>query len=507
MIGCRLSAVLLTLAGALILLGWQFRIPLLRGDFQGTYVAPLTGFYHLLLGGAILMLGIWPERRGVKWIARLVAIIIFIYSAEIIWETATGRYFPFHARFFAHRMQDWYATPWPGRYSLPAAAGFLFAAASLFHMTIRRYRIATTLYIPTLAIAYLALIGYAYRVDSLYGSYMALNTAMLFLLLGAALVCLRHDYGLAALLTSDQAGGVVFRRMFPLVVLAFPVLGAVRLELQKNDLVQLEVGTALLVITTVVIFVSMLISMVRTLDSMDAERGQAIAVMQQTEKLAVAGRLASTVAHEINNPLEAIVNLAYLLRLDPNLSAESREYVKIIEQELARVSLMTRRTLGFYRESTSAAGVSLNDVVREIADIYGALAVRRGLTLKLELGPEIHVFAVPAEVRQILLNVLVNAIEATPATIGVITARTRFDQEFGIVEIEDNGSGIPVDVQEKIFTPFFTTKQDTGTGIGLWVSRQLAEKNHGDLHFESRSGHTIFRLRLPFPSKAALAGD
>jgi signal transduction histidine kinase len=504
---CVASSSALVIAGSLVLLGWQFQISLLRGDYQGTFVAPLTAFYCALLGAAILGLSKWPDHWGPKWVARFVALIVLVHSAEIIWEVISGQYFPFHARFFAHRMRDWYATLTPGRYSFPAAVAFLFASASIFASTLKAHRAATTLYIPTLAVAYLALIGYGYNVSTLYGGYMALNTALLFLCLGIALACLQPNHGMAGLLISDQAGGIVFRRMFPLVVLAFPVLGGFRLEMQKNGYFDLEVGTALLVITSVVIFMSMLISMVRSLDRMDTERSKAIDVMQQTEKLAVAGRLASTVAHEINNPLEAIVNLVYLLRLDPNLSAQSENYVKIIEQELARVSHMTRRTLGFYRESAAAGDVSLNNVVRETADIYGALAARREVKLDLELGPDVRVIGVPMELRQILLNVLVNALEAAPPSTGIVTVRTRVEDGFGVLEVEDNGTGIPADLQEKIFTPFFTTKQDTGTGIGLWVSRQLAIKSHGDLQFESHSGKTVFRLRLPLENAVDIASD
>ena len=504
---CRSAAAFLVLAGTCVLLGWQFRVPLLRGDFQGTFVAPLTAFYTALLGACILALGMWPDRRGVKWVARFVAVVVIVHSLEVIWEVVSGQYLPFHARFFEHRMDDWLVTPTKGRFSFPAAVALFFAGSSVGFQTLRRYREASILYIPTLAVAYLALIGYAYNVQSLYGGYMALNTAMLFLILGVALACLRPDHGMAALLISDQAGGIVFRRMFPLVVLAFPVLGSIRLELQKNGYVEFEVGTALFVITTVIIFVAMLISMVRALDRLDTERTKAIAVMQQTEKLAVAGRLASTVAHEINNPLEAIVNLVYLLRLDPSLSAEAREYVKIMEQELARVSHMTRRTLGFYRETSSATSISINDVVREITEIYGALAERRGINLRLALGSEIRVLAIPTELRQILLNLLITAWEASPPTTGIVTVGTRVDDGYGVIEVEDNGTGIPVDLQEKIFTPFFTTKKDTGTGIGLWVSRQLAEKSAGDLRFESQSGRTVFRLRLPLEPAVAIASD
>jgi signal transduction histidine kinase len=489
------------------MLGWQFRIPVLRGDFQGTFVAPLTAMGHVLLGVTVLVLSLWPQKRGANWLARFIAVVVGLYAAEVLWEIISGYYLPFHSRFFLHRMEDWQVTATKGRFSFPAAVGFFFAALSILSVTLGRYRAATVYYIPTLAVAYLALIGYAYNVSTLYGGYMALNTAILFLCLSVALSCLRPHHGMASLLISERAGGVVFRRMFPLMVLLLPVLGGIRLELQKTNYVELEVGTALLVITSVVIFVSMLISMVRALDRMDLERSQALAVMQQSEKLAVAGRLASTVAHEINNPLEAIVNLVFLLRTESGLSPQAREHIQIIEQELARVSHMTRRTLGFYRETSTASVVSLNHVIREITEIYGALAARRGIKLKLELGPDIRVITVPTELRQILLNVLVNALEAAPPTTGIVVARTRAEDGFGVIEVEDNGVGIPAEFQSKIFTPFFTTKESTGTGIGLWVSRQLAEKSQGDLEFESQSGHTVFRLRLPLEPAAAIASD
>jgi signal transduction histidine kinase len=108
-----------------------------------------------------------------------------------------------------------------------------------------------------------------------------------------------------------------------------------------------------------------------------------------------------------------------------------------------------------------------------------------------------------------VLNIYVNAVEAAPMPGGVVIARTRRRTDgFGILEIEDNGPGIPPEVQGRIFTPFFTTKKDTGTGIGLWISRQLAEKSRGQLEFESRRGSTIFRLRLPLEElQSAVASD
>jgi signal transduction histidine kinase len=493
----------LCIGGLLVLAGWQWQIPLLRGDFRGSHVAPMTALCFILLGVTVgVMTAIKQPGPYAVAACRFLFALVLLMALETFVEYATGYTSGLHRLFFAHRMNDWQATVTPGRFSLPAAIGFVFAAASALAHSWRQRKAGFFLAIPVGIVAYFGIIGHLYGVAVLYGRIMALNTALLFFITFILLDTFSPESGVLGALMSERPGGLVFRRLLPLIVALIPLLGLTRIELQKAGFVSLEVGTAALVISTTVVFLSVTIALVRKLDEMDSKRSAAIHAMQHSEKLAVAGKLASTVAHEINNPLEAITNLAFLVRQDQGLQPHTREYLKTMDQELIRVSAMARRTLGFYRESSVQGSVSLNKVLHETSEVYGGLAARLGVKLELELDSDPLVFAVPSEIRQIVLNLYVNALEAAPSPGGVVIARTLRNQHYAILEIEDNGPGIPQQIRESIFTPFFTTKLHTGNGIGLWISRQLAKNNRGALEFQSRQGSTIFSLRLPLESTA-----
>jgi PAS domain S-box-containing protein len=221
--------------------------------------------------------------------------------------------------------------------------------------------------------------------------------------------------------------------------------------------------------------------------------------LRRTEKLAAAGRLAATVAHEVNNPLEALVNLIYLARAASGLSPEAAEYLRVADGELKRMAHIVRQTLGFYRESTVPMQVDLECLVSEVLDLYRSRAITRSQTLCQNANQSgLSVYANGGELKQVVANLVSNAIDATPAG-GRVTATAQRTGEWIEVLVTDTGSGISKENRKHLFEPFFTTKSDVGTGLGLWVSKGIVEKHGGTICVDpagSAPGTTV-RFRLP----------
>lgn len=229
------------------------------------------------------------------------------------------------------------------------------------------------------------------------------------------------------------------------------------------------------------------------------------AALIYAEKLAAMGRLASTIAHEVNNPLESVTNLLYIAGQDPSLSDDSRQYLSLAEEELARLGNITRLTLSFSR----TAGVVRTPIpVADVIDSVLALFQRRCEVLNICVerfytdGVEIEILQ--HELRQILINLIANAIDALTTENPRLCLHTLNHTSRAVILVEDNGSGIELHDQERIFDAFFTTKTETGTGIGLWVTRELVEKNGGIISVESgdHMGNIRTRFRLEFPAAA-----
>ncbi len=224
----------------------------------------------------------------------------------------------------------------------------------------------------------------------------------------------------------------------------------------------------------------------------------------QSEKIAATGRLAATIAHEINNPLEAVTNLIYLAKTDGGTPASVQRMLEIADTELARVAQLAQQTLGFYRDTTRPVQIDLNELMQAVVDLFNRKLAGKRLHCVLDLDPGLSIVGLQGEIRQVVSNLLVNAIDASPATGGAIRIRGRHrrcEGKHGVsVLIADQGSGIPTHVRHRLFTPFVTTKQSRGTGLGLWVTRGMVEKHGGTVRFRSRTdmpAGTVFRVFLP----------
>ena len=226
--------------------------------------------------------------------------------------------------------------------------------------------------------------------------------------------------------------------------------------------------------------------------------------LRKTEKLAAAGRLAATIAHEINNPLEAVTNLLFLARSEQSLEA-SRRLLEAADHELQRVGHITRQTLGFYRETTSPVKIELSDILKSVVDVFRRKLDSRDVSAVIEADSAVYLQGVPGELRQVFANLLGNAIDASAAGSSV---RIRIKKLGNVaqVTVADQGTGIPEDARNQVFEPFFTTKKDVGTGLGLWISKEIVKNHGGKVRFRSRVGPgksgTVFVVYLAGVSAA-----
>ena len=231
------------------------------------------------------------------------------------------------------------------------------------------------------------------------------------------------------------------------------------------------------------------------------DRKLAEAALLRSEKLAAMGRMASTVAHEINNPLEAVTNLLYLVRADTTINPASRAFLDTAELELSRLGHITRLTLGFVRASEKPRRLELSHSVEDVLAIFRSRSDMKQINIQRNYQPDVFVNLQPHELRQIITNLASNSIDALSGPGAQVAIHTRTEQDLAILLFEDNGSGIGEAHLARIFEPFFTTKEDVGTGIGLWVTRELVHKNGGRISVQSgdlaNGMKTSFRIEFP----------
>jgi PAS domain S-box-containing protein len=229
--------------------------------------------------------------------------------------------------------------------------------------------------------------------------------------------------------------------------------------------------------------------------------------LRTTEKLAAAGRMAATVAHEINNPLEAVTNLVYLAKRDLGKSERVAEYLEMASRELDRVAHITRQTLGFYRDTSSPVRVRVTKTLDDLLLLYEKRFESRNIKLERQYDGEIEITALGGEIRQAFSNLITNAVDAMPGG-GKLVLRVSKSHAWhnsrvpGVrITMLDTGSGIEPRHRNNIFQPFFTTKADVGTGLGLWITKSIVEKHAGAIQVRSKTGPeahgTAFSIFLP----------
>jgi PAS domain S-box-containing protein len=231
------------------------------------------------------------------------------------------------------------------------------------------------------------------------------------------------------------------------------------------------------------------------------DRKRAEEALVRSEKLASVGRMASTIAHEINNPLETIGNVVYLALTDPGATPAVKSYLDVAIQELARVTHITRQTLAFHRETSTPGPVDLRECIDRIVKLYLSRLESRGISVVKrcpEVGP---IKAFGGEIQQVISNLLSNSMDAIPdqGRIEFRLSRTLANGSGKVrLTIADTGSGIPPERLARVFEPFFTTKELHGTGLGLWVTKQIVEKHGATIRVRSKLGRgTVFSIVFP----------
>lgn len=228
--------------------------------------------------------------------------------------------------------------------------------------------------------------------------------------------------------------------------------------------------------------------------------------LRMSERLASVGRLAATIAHEINNPLEGVTNLVYLAK-HRAVGRDVRDFLGQAEEELSRISQLTKQTLGFYRDTKAPAPIRIGPMLDPIMAVFSARARNKAVDIRKEIKGDPEICAVAGEIRQLVANLLSNSIDAVTKG-GWIRIRLSAANEWsenrraGVrLSVADSGSGIPRSVRSELFEPFFTTKKEVGTGLGLWMSKDIVERHHGSIRVKSSTAPgnswTLFSVFLP----------
>ena len=247
-------------------------------------------------------------------------------------------------------------------------------------------------------------------------------------------------------------------------------------------------------------------------------RKRAEAALLRSEMLATAGRMAGSIAHEINNPLEGMMNTLYLARTTPGVPVEALGFMEVAEGELLRIAHIARQSLGFYHEFSAATSNSVSELIDSVVNLLQAKIRSNGAVVERQCEERLQVVGIAGELRQVLANLLANSLDAVGRDGGIVVrASTSADPQDGRrrmrISVADGGTGMSMATARYIFDPFFTTKGTVGTGLGLWVCKQLVEKHGGSIRVRSsthgRRRGTTFSVLLPQDAAApvfAVAG-
>lgn len=243
------------------------------------------------------------------------------------------------------------------------------------------------------------------------------------------------------------------------------------------------------------------------LDASDRKRSEE--ALRKAEKLAVTGRLAASIAHEINNPLEAITNLLFLMRNYCDLQDPALNYVTMAEYEVRRIAEITQQTLRFYRQSTLPTRSKMNELLDSVLSLYQGRFHALNIQVERDYDPELDLFCFAGEIRQVFANLVGNSIDSLAAG-GRLVVRVRRSRNWnnplqtGVrFTAADTGAGMEPEVRKRAFEAFFTTKEVTGTGLGLWISMEIINKHRGLIHLRSRpatpgkSSGTVIQFFIP----------
>jgi signal transduction histidine kinase len=238
-----------------------------------------------------------------------------------------------------------------------------------------------------------------------------------------------------------------------------------------------------------------------------SERKRAEATLQASEKLAATGRIAATISHELRNPLDSVMQLLYLIRQSGKLDGAELRQLDLADQELRRMNEVAQQTLALHRQSSSKVPVNIAKLIDGVTLLYGKKILAQKIRLEKRIDWTGEISGFPAELRQVFINLIVNAVQAMPAG-GRLRIHIRHSREpsgagraGALVALLDSGTGISLKTKSQLFQPFFTTKGDKGSGVGLWASQGVVQRHGGKIrvHSDDRPGrsYTCFTVFLP----------
>jgi signal transduction histidine kinase/ActR/RegA family two-component response regulator len=558
-------------AGAMVLLvgfttlaGWQFDQPVLKSLVPGRVAMnPVTALCFILAGLSLMLRRepLSPAARSASMaLAGVVALVGCVKIAELLLHGELG----LDRILFRSKLEDYVP---PNRMAPNTALNFLCAGLALALIDVggaAARRPTKWLALVPLLFSFLALIGYVYDVRSFYGltSYipMALNTGLAFLTLSIGVMVLYPDQGLTRVFTSEDLGGSLARRLFPVSIGALLLLGWLRLVGQSAALFDTHVGVSLHVFVSCVLIGTVIWTSAHSLSRVDGERLRAAEALQlahdglerrvqertadlvgantaleregaerkqaeealrkseeqlrQSQKMEAIGRLAGGVAHDFNNMLTAILGHSQLIRM--RLAPDHPGYRDTEEIELAaqRAAALTRQLLAFGRQQVLEPRVlDLNALISEMDRMLRRII---GADVDMWTAPEPSVGRVRADrgqIEQVLLNLVVNARDALPkgGKITIETGNVDLDETYTrshadarpgpyvLLAVSDTGCGIDPEIRARIFEPFFTTKEiGKGTGLGLSTVYGIVKQSGGLIDVYSEVGHgTTFKVYLP----------
>jgi signal transduction histidine kinase len=531
-----MAGAVVTIMGALVLVGWALHWPIVTEPSpQGVVpMIPLTALSFALAGGALTM-AVRPNRTATtEAIQQILAALVATIAVLSFYEYFRGGTSEFDLLLFGDQLRGDALSP-PGRIAINTAACLLLfglALLSIPHDRRKRDFRAQMFATPGLFIALVAILGYVFDVRGMYtlsqSSGMALTTAIAHLILGVGILFAVRDRGVAALLMDEGAAGVLTRRLLPAALLAPVVLSIVRLAGESAGVYETEFGVSVFAVSTILIYVVLVLWSARVLRGTDKERVDLLALEQQARAHAERARneaeaaraeaerannsktdFLAVMSHELRTPLTAIMGYEELL--SDGITGPITELQK---QQLGRINASARHLLGLIDEILTFARVdigrervrwesmSINHTLTDAASLVQPMASDKKLKFVVELLEEDQAIQTDStKLRQMLVNLLSNGIKFTDkgeVRLGCVVTNGTLE-----VQIADTGVGIAAENIEDVFEPFWqaeqtATRKTGGTGLGLSVTRKLARLLGGDVTVASRMGvGTTFLLTLP----------
>ena len=525
--------------GAFVLAGWALDLEFVTTAARGFPMIPLTALCFVLSGGSLIM-AVRPRRNATtEAIQQTLAAFVGIIALITLYEYARGSGAGIDLLLFGDKLVD---MPWspPGRISVNSAGTLLlYALALLFIPHDRRQRDhrAQWFATPALLIPLVAILGYVFGVKGMYSlshsTGMAVPTAIGQLILGVGILFANRERGIPSLLLDEGAAGVLTRRLLPAALVAPIILGLIRLAGETAGFYETEFGVSIFAVSTIVVFVLLVLWSARALRESDKERVDLLAMEKNARAIAEHARAeaeearaeaerANTIktdflavmSHELRTPLTAIMGYEELLS-----DGITGPVTELQRQQLGRINASARHLLGLIdeiltfarvdigRERVRYESMSVNQTLTEAAALIESMAAAKKLKYTIELlGEDQSIQTDGTKLRQMLVNLLSNAVKFTDQ--GEVRLTTSVRDRMLEIRVSDTGVGIDAANIETVFEPFWQAEQNVtrksgGTGLGLSVTRKLARLLGGDVSVASRLGAgTTFLLTLPMVAPA-----